>query len=263
MLNRILSIIIWTFTAIGIAALLGFARYQYFQSPVKGIELTIIGQHNGSFLDYNKTYSRLQQVSGFKNNALIGSVKIRKIEAELYEIPYLAEVSAYTTIDCVVRYTMIERKPLLRIFTQKLQNFYIDQEGIVFPVSTNHSERVIVANGYIPDVQINNKQKLSVFQKEAGNHLRTSFTLAKLLQSDSLLSIIIDQIYFNSLNEIELIPKIGNAPILIGDATDLEKKLRNISGFYLAKAGSDEIYQYKSINAKFTNQIVCTKRYTP
>jgi hypothetical protein len=141
MLKRILSIIIWTFTAIGIAALLGFARYQYFQSPVKGIELTIIGQHDGSFLDYNKTYSRLQQVSGFKNNAPIGSVKIRKIEAELHEIPYLAEVSAYTTIDGVVRYTMIERKPLLRIFTQKLQNFYIDQDGIVFPVSNQHSER--------------------------------------------------------------------------------------------------------------------------
>jgi cell division protein FtsQ len=263
MLKRILNIFIWTFTAIGIAALLGFARYRYFQSPVKGIELTITGQHNGSFLDYNKTYSRLQQVSGFKNNAPIGSVKIRKIEAELFEIPYLADVSAYTTIDGVVRYTMIERKPLLRIFTQKLQNFYVDQNGVVFPVSNNHSERVIVANGYIPDVQIDNKKKLSVFHEEAGTHLRTAYTLAKLLQSDSLLNVIIDQIYFNSLNEIELIPKIGDANILIGDESDLEKKLRNISGFFTAKAGSDEIYQYKSINAKFTNQIVCTKRYTP
>ena len=243
--------------------MLGFSRFDYYNSRVKGIELNLIGQKQGSFLDYNKTFNQMEELSGLKINAQIQDISIRKIKTELLKNPYVAEASAYTTIDGFVKYTLIERNPLLRIFTLKQQNFYIDRNGYVFPVSNHHSERVIIANGYIPEISLTGQQPISVLKDAPQSQLNTAYILAKMLESDSMLSVLIDQIYFNSLNEIELVPKIGNAEILIGSANDLHTKLHNISGFYRVKAGSDELTNYSNINAKFSNQIVCTKRDIP
>ena len=68
------------------------------------------------------------------------------------------------------------------------------------------------------------------------------------------------QIYVDEKNNVELIPRVGNHNIILGDASDLENKLEKLMIFYkkgLSKTGWNE---YSTINLKYKNQIVCTKR---
>jgi cell division protein FtsQ len=63
----------------------------------------------------------------------------------------------------------------------------------------------------------------------------------------------------NSDREIELIPRVGNQRILIGNADSLDVKLNNLQAFYkqvLPKVGWDT---YKVINVKYTNQVIGIK----
>ena len=70
----------------------------------------------------------------------------------------------------------------------------------------------------------------------------------------------IEQLYVNKEFEIELIPRVGNHRIVVGDATDIKTKLDKLKVFYdkgLNKTGWNE---YSVINLKFANQVVCKKR---
>ena len=61
-------------------------------------------------------------------------------------------------------------------------------------------------------------------------------------------------------DDIELIPRVGNQRIILGDADSLEKKMTNLLLFYkkaMPQVGWDT---YRTINIKYTNQIVCEKR---
>ena len=86
------------------------------------------------------------------------------------------------------------------------------------------------------------------------------FKVAEFIRTDPLWHAQIEQLYVNKELEIELIPRVGNHRIVVGDATDLKKKLDKLKIFYkkgLSKTGWNE---YSVINLKFANQVVCKKR---
>jgi cell division protein FtsQ len=86
------------------------------------------------------------------------------------------------------------------------------------------------------------------------------FTMAEFIRKDELWKAQIEQLYVNKDFEIELIPRVGNHRIVVGDATNIKAKLNKLKIFYskgLSKTGWNE---YSVINLKFANQVVCKKR---
>jgi cell division protein FtsQ len=69
----------------------------------------------------------------------------------------------------------------------------------------------------------------------------------------------IGQYNINNVGQLELIPRLGNSTILLGDNSNLEKKIKQLDVFYfdvLRKVGWD---YYKVINIMYKNQVVCIK----
>ena len=88
----------------------------------------------------------------------------------------------------------------------------------------------------------------------------TVLDLAKYISSDSLWNAQIVQIYLKDNKEIELVPRVGNHTILLGDITNYQEKLRKLYLFYEKGVNQVGWNDYKEINLKFRNQIVCVKR---
>jgi cell division protein FtsQ len=59
---------------------------------------------------------------------------------------------------------------------------------------------------------------------------------------------------------MELIPRLGQHRILLGDTTDLRDKLDRMRTFYLQGLNNTGWDKYELINLKYKNQVVCTKR---
>jgi cell division protein FtsQ len=263
MLKKILSIVTWIITALGLMALLGFARYTHFNKPLKGLELNIEFPDDGGFLSQLEMHNRISRMIGINERKTLKTVNIIDLKKEINNDPYVRRVDAFTSIDGNVKVKLYEREPFLRFFTKDYQSFYLDKNGVIFPVHPTHTKRVLVANGNINSVKMPAGKTLNVSDPSVSKtHLKSIFSIASVIEENELLKVLIDQIYISEDNEIELTPRIGDADILLGDSTHLREKLENVSIFYKAKATTSELQNYSRINARFMNQIVCIKRDT-
>jgi len=85
------------------------------------------------------------------------------------------------------------------------------------------------------------------------------YKTAEFIKKDSLWDAQIEQIFVNEQKDIELIPRVGNQRIILGNADSLEVKMSNLMAFYkqaMPKVGWE---RYTTINIKYTNQVVCVK----
>jgi cell division protein FtsQ len=86
------------------------------------------------------------------------------------------------------------------------------------------------------------------------------FKIATYVDKDAFWKAQIEQIFVTAESEYLLIPKIGDHTIVFGTAENMEEKFEKLLLFYkegLSRVGWE---QYKSINVKFKNQVVCTKK---
>jgi len=153
----------------------------------------------------------------------------------------------------VIHIEISQRQPLLRIINAGGQDFYIDRNGLKMPISPNFTANVLVANGHILERFTGKVDTLNT--KMAADLYKTALFLKK----DSLWEAQIEQIFVNDKEDIELIPRVGNQRIILGNADSLEVKMGNLRVFYkkaMPQVGWDT---YKTINIKYTNQIVCER----
>ena len=176
----------------------------------------------------------------------------------------MKEAEVYISIDGVLHVNLCQRKPILRVFSTG-GSFYIDENGLIMPVSRKFTAHVPVASGFIEiDVKELYKQQHGL---EADVQADTTlyhdlFKLSSFLSRNPLWEAQIEQVYVNKDSEFELIPRVGNHTIVLGEVHELEKKFRKLEIFYdkgLSKTGWNE-FRDQSI-LKLRNQVVCTKRY--
>jgi cell division protein FtsQ len=153
-------------------------------------------------------------------------------------------------MDGVINVEISQRQPILRIINRFDQDFYVDQHGLKIPLSANFTARVVVATGFIDELFAN---QIDTLHTAIAMEL---FKTADYIRKDSLWDAQIAQIYVNKDHEIELIPRVGNNRILLGDADSLNAKFHNLLVFYkkaLPAVGWDT---YKVINIKYANQVI-------
>ncbi|MBP7496965.1 MAG: hypothetical protein KA792_04805 [Bacteroidales bacterium] len=190
--------------------------------------------------------------------------ELSEIEKGIIEIPWVLSAKVYTTNKENLKIIINQRIPILRVINKMGENYYIDKQGMIMPICTKHSVRTIIAQGeiYIPyrekNSLINNKKnspidtnKLTVLQK--------LFVLANTIQKTATLETMTDQIIVNKMNDFEMIMQPNNQTIRIGDITNINAKLEKLLNFYKSEYNKFNWTKYKSINLKYSNQIVCSK----
>jgi cell division protein FtsQ len=59
--------------------------------------------------------------------------------------------------------------------------------------------------------------------------------------------------------DLELIPRVGNHTIILGNVSDLQEKFNKLMIFYKEAMPKVGWNKYKTLNLKYKNQIVCKK----
>jgi cell division protein FtsQ len=238
----------WIISFGGLIGLMSFIDTKKSEVLCKDVKIYIPG--NQYFIDREEVDNILQ----VNSRALIGrrmeDININGLENKLKANPFIEFAKVYTDMDGVINVEISQRQPILRLMNRFDQDFYVDQHGLKIPLSANFTARVIVANGYIDEAFAN--QVDSLHTKLAADLFKT----ADYIRKDSLWDAQIAQIYVNKEHEIELIPRVGNNRILLGNADSLDSKFHNLLVFYkkaLPLVGWDA---YKVINIKYANQVV-------
>ena len=241
----------WAVCLSGLVLLMSFIETQKTSTICKDVKVIIPGNQN--FIERAEVDAILRINGGSLRGREIKNINIQNLEADLKANPFIEFAKVYADMDGVIHVQIRQREPLLRVFNMQNQDFYIDYNGYKIPTSDNFTADVLAANGYIPENFSGNVDTLK------SKLVKDLFLTARYIAADTLWSNQISQLYVNQLNEIEMVPRVGNQKIILGDADSLETKFRNLYFFYkkaMPKVGWET---YKTINIKYANQIVCER----
>ena len=174
---------------------------------------------------------------------LVYLLNTEEIEEKLLSNNMISKVEAYKTPSRLIKLEIEQKMPILRV-NSPAGNYYVDNLGSMMPLSRHYVAHVLVASG-----QIDEKLALGDLYK-----------FALFLEEDDFWNDWIGQIYVDSDNNVELIPRVGNHKVVLGTFDDYQTKLENLRLFYeqaIPKVGWEK---YSEINLKYKNQIVCIKR---
>ena len=172
----------------------------------------------------------------------VSAIDFQLLENVLYQEAYIKDAQVYSTISGELQMDITQRKPVMRVLSSSLGNFYLDKDAKRLPLSNNYSARVILANGHIES-----------------DMLEDLFLLATFVNKNQFWKSQVQQIYVAWPREIQLVPRVGRHKILLGDVSNLESKFDKLLKFYkhgLNNVGWDK---YKSIDLRYKDQVVCKK----
>ena len=241
----------WIICLGGIVTLMSFVEVKKHTVNCTNIKILIPGADN--FIEREEIDAILKQSEGQLIGRKLEDINLHAIEDRIKANPYIALSTVYADMDGVIHIEISQRQPLLRIINAGGQDYYIDRDGLKMPVSPNFTANVLVANGRI--LEHFGGRVDTLITKMASDLYKT----AGYLKKDSLWDAQIEQIFVSDNDDIILIPRVGNQRIILGNADSLDTKMNNLLTFYkkaMPQVGWDT---YKTINVKYTNQIVCEK----
>ena len=256
MVKKILSILAWMVTGAALVVLFIFARKDYLDTPIHSYNIKVDRASNQGFV---KEEAVVEDLSNLCAMATIGSANMVSINKQLKSNPWIESSSSYIDLNANLNVNIKEYQPVLRVFGNKGTSAYVTAEKTVLPTSVGYTPHVLIASGNFDlDSELLNRQ-LSDTLKADWNILNALHIL-KAIQRNEFMGSCIGQIYCNGRNEFEIVARDIDAKILVGDTCNIDDKLKRLEIFIKQKTNSLEIKGYKTIDLKYKNQIVCTKR---
>jgi cell division protein FtsQ len=175
-----------------------------------------------------------------------------------------AEVSA--DINGNVKVDIVQRTPVVRVINKNGESYYIDSESRIMPLNGNYSARTLVATGEIYEPYARRYQ-YTVNQIRHNRNFSEVSVLDDILDvteyvgSDTVLVKLIHQLNVNKDGDLELYPVVGGHRIIFGPASNIAEKFNKLKLFYTQGLNkSDSWKKYSTINLKYKNLVVCTKK---
>lgn len=252
--KHIIVALTWVVVFISFLFLLGMATKVQDNVVCKAMEI-VIDYEKGNFF-VNKEELQTLIVSQMKGNTFhlpTREINLRQLENFLENNPYIKNAEVYLDIKGKMWVEVEQHEPLVRIVSESNASYYLSRSGIKMPTSSDFSARVPIASGHIAD----NGKDLGKIESDIVENI---YELMEYIKDDQLLQSLFEQIYIEENGDFILTPKIGNHEIILGSVENKQQKFAKLLVFYkegLANVGWDK---YRTINLKYKNQIVCTKK---
>lgn len=176
-------------------------------------------------------------------NKKIENINTDSLERILDRSPLVKSAQVYYSLDGNFHINIIQRKPVLRVISGS-DGYYVDEDGKKMPLSGKYTSKVVPITG---------KVSTSFAENEM-------FHFVTFINEDPFWSVYIEQIVVDGVGEVLLIPKVGNFRIRMGQLDRYPEKLEHLLLFLKNGIINKGWRNYKEINLKFENQIVCVKK---
>jgi cell division protein FtsQ len=237
-----------------------YYSHWHYSKTCKKIEITITDSSDYHFV----TKRDIQNTIISNNGNIIGKpvkeIKMDEIESTMRKYRELKTAEVFMSIDGTLHIIGDQRTPIMRVMANNGGDYYVDDEGVVILRRNLYTPRLHIVGGNI-NISQAMLNGVSVIDTSIKNSiLKDIFYLVKYINRDDFWSAQIDQIFVDSNDEIDLIPRVGNHTIHLGSTENIEEKLRNLEVFYDKVLPDVGWNKYSSINLAFRDQIVCKRR---
>ena len=236
---------------IGICLLAGYLIFAafYFQDKPKDGSCTkfevVVGNNDEEQFVNTGDIAKYVTEKGFNpQGKQLSEINTNKIEEVILTNQLIKKAEVFVTNNGAVKAVIYERKPVLRVINSAGQSYYVDDEGMVMPLSQRFTAYLPIATGAIKeDLAKGDLYKFALF-----------------LHKNDFWNAQIEQIVVAPNNEITLIPRVGDQQIILGKLDGYQEKLDKLMTFYQKGQNETGWNKYSVINLKYDKQVVCTKR---
>lgn len=265
-MKKVLGIIAWVLVVSSIIAGLVFTRIYFAEKPCTAVNININYEQEGHKTDIFLSYEDVRKFIHHRFDSLegrpMGEINVEELEEETKGIPYVLEADAFKSINGEVSLNIKQRRAIIQIIDSEESKYYIDEVGGVIPARPGYPADVLLCNGNIPAYHFYGENNNKAYKDSiiTNTILADIYKLAKSIDSDPFLQKEIVQIYVNKENEFEMVPLVGRHKIIFGSAENSDAKFKKLNAFYHQAKDFDAWGKYQSINLKYKEQIVCTKK---
>jgi cell division protein FtsQ len=168
-------------------------------------------------------------------------VDLNRLEKSLNRHEMIEKSEVFVTIDGVLKAVVKQKTPVARVLDEN-GSFYIDYEGNTMPLSQTYSARVPLVTG---SLEGDSKKEVS--------------RMFRMIHDDDFLKKNIIGVTISATGNMVMRNRNFSYLIDFGKAINMEKKFSNYKAFFQKAVTDSTINNYKMINLKFTQQVVCTK----
>lgn len=265
--KKIMRITFWVLLIAGLGTVFAFVQKQEDELLCSKVNITIDRNplQENFFVNEDDIRALIAQRFGQVESTPLRNVDVNYLERLMYTNPWVERAEVYLTINGVVDIEIQQRQPILRIINQQGESYYMDSNGRLMLWSPDFTPRLLIVNGNI-------KESYGEWNHASMNELINNDTLktrtllddfykmAQFILADEFWSAHVEQIYLNNHDEIELVPKVGDHKIIFGDSGDMEEKFWKLKTFYKEGLNYTGWENYDTLNLKFNNQVVCSKK---
>lgn len=288
-MKKVLNILFWCLLCGVFIASLAFGERADNVLSIKSIYVDIDHEHGNYFIQQSDIIEQLAGIGIRNMDYEKGDIDFHAVERKLQNNPSIKTAEIFYALNGELTVRIKQRMPILRVYNQRNESFYLDVEGGIMPISNSYTSRVPVASGAI---QISFGEMAALDQNQLQQALkywpnkpeRTFYkqNQNKLINLDSLVAVKqwkelwdiaiflkenpfwnaqISQINLSKNGDYHLIPNVGNHDIILGSAAHLEQKFNKLMVFYQKGLSNTGWNEYSKINLKFNKQVICTKKY--
>ena len=251
MIQKIAKILTWIGIAAWFGLVMGFVSGESIEVLCNRIEVILTDSIHNRFVTRGEVRAMVESSEWQLQGYPLATVNTRNLEHQLEKNPFIRNVEVSKDISGRLEIRVEQRVPLVRILPDGRKGYYLDTEGRVLPLSDRFTPLIMLASGNIPYPED---------EDEPRGRLADIFQFCSFLAEHEFWGNQVVQIYVNSQGEYELIPRVGAHQILLGSMDQWETKLRNLGLLYSQGFSRYGWNTYETINLKYTNQVICTKR---
>ncbi|RED50171.1 cell division protein FtsQ [Seonamhaeicola aphaedonensis] len=219
--------------------LYAFSTHRNDGRKVSEPQVEFVGE-NSLFLTHENVSKLLIQNRKSLKNVPKEALDLNELEKALKSNPMIKSAEVYVAVNGTFNAKVEQKTPIARVNTNA--SYYIDDEGSFMPLSSNYSARVPLVTGYVDK-----------------NNLKNVFTIAKKIQNDEFLKKHVIEIYQSLDKDVFLKLRQCRFLVQLGDVKLLDKKINNLKAFYLKSTKEGTLNEYRNVNLRFDNQVVCSR----
>ena len=216
---------------------------------IRNVLISLANDNQSHFTDRQQIMNTLFADRHITPQSLtLSRLDIHQMEGILQSNPWVSNAQIYVDNQRDMHISVTQRVPVLRIFENNGDSYYLDTALQTMPLSEHYTP-------YLP--VITNAPALQ--NDSAGHSLRAQMLyVSNTISRNKFWASQVAELNMEADHTFSVIPVVGRQRLLLGDTAQLGDKLGNIYAFYakvLNKIGWDK---YDTLDARFANQIVAS-----
>lgn len=207
-----------------------------------GLSVEIMDRGAREFVSEKEIALLLKEKGLFPIGSPMRTIQTKIIEDEISQHNMVRTVECYKSPNGVIKILLEQRIPLFRVIG-KNSNYYVDEDKRKMPTSDSFVAYVPVVTGEVSDQMLTNEL----------------YSFVRYISQDPFWNNQVEQININDHQEIQIVPRITQQIIYLGQVENYATKLDKLKKFY--QYGMEHIgwEKYSTIDIRYKNQIVCKK----